>query len=304
MPGAEGCPLCGRPLRRTRLRAPDRLVTGEGPFRVWACESCRFGCVAVPELERYYGGAYFESFYDRGRPASLLERARARYRAWAAARRFRRTPFAVDGPPGRVLDVGCGSGELLAHYAAGGWRTFGIEPSPAPARLARERGATVHAGTLADHPWPSSSFELVVFSHSLEHIPEPLVALRAARELLVAGGRLVILAPNWRCWQRRLFRSYWFPLDLPRHVNHFSPRALAVTAERLQLEPVAIGTSSTIIAVPYSLHYLLAGRWHPGWRLWLAYAAGLALYPLVLAIDRILGGDACYAILRCPANTL
>ena len=101
-----------------------------------------------------------------------------------------------------------------------------------------------------------------------------------------------------------MLRSFWFPLDLPRHVNHFSPRALAVVAERLGLESRAIGTSSTVIAVSYSLHYLIAGRWTPGWRLWAAYALGLAVYPPVLAIDRVFGGDACYAILRRPVNTL
>jgi SAM-dependent methyltransferase len=202
------------------------------------------------------------------------------------------------------LDVGCGGGELLAHYASLGWEAFGVDLAEEAARAARERGAVVHVGTLAAAPWAPGSFDLVVYSHSLEHMPEPLEELRRARELLAPGGRLVILAPNWRCWQRFVLRSFWFPLDLPRHVNHFSTRALERAGARLELETVAIGTSSTIIAVAYSLHYLIAGRWTPGWKLWLAYALGLASYPVVLAIDRALGGDACYAVLRRPANTL
>jgi SAM-dependent methyltransferase len=260
----------------------------------------------VEELDRYYGGAYFESFYEHelAPDAGVLVRLRSAYRARAARRRFSRAPFAPVGPPGRVLDVGCGGGALLAHYRALGWQPFGIEVSEAAAAAARAQGATVHLGTLADQPWEPANFDLVVFSHSLEHIPEPLTALRGACELLAPGGTLVILAPNWRCWQRFVLRSFWFPLDLPRHVNHFSPRALAVAARRLGLETQAIGTSSTIIAVSYSLHYLIARRWTPGWRLWLAYALGLALYPPVLALDRLLGGDACYAILRRAVNTL
>lgn len=306
MPAPAYCPLCGEPLRATRVSAPDRLVTGDGPFRVWECRSCQLGHVSVDELVRYYGGAYFDSFYEHGPApdAGALVRLRSAYRARAARRRFSRAPFAPAGPPGRVLDVGCGGGTLLAHYRALGWQPFGIDVSEAAAAAAREQGAAVHLGTLADQPWESASFDLVVFSHSLEHIPEPLTALRRACELLAPGGTLVILAPNWRCWQRFVLRSFWFPLDLPRHVNHFSPRALAVVAERLGLESRAIGTSSTVIAVSYSLHYLIAGRWTPGWRLWAAYALGLAVYPPVLAIDRVFGGDACYAILRRPVNTL
>ena len=306
MPTGPDCPLCGAPLRQTRVRARDRLVTGDGPFRLSECRACQFGELRVSDLERYYGGPYFTDFYehDGSGAAGRLERLRARYRLWAAGRRFRRAPFAIAGPPGRVLDVGCGGGELLAHYRALGWATFGIDVSRGAAQAARDRGATVHVGTLADQPWEARSFDLAVFSHSLEHIPEPLVALAQARDLLAPGGRLVVLAPNWRCWQRFVFRGLWFPLDLPRHVSHFSPRALARAAERLELETVAIGTTSTIIAVAYSLHYLIAGHWTPGWKLWLAYALGILVYPPVLLLDRLLGGDACYAVLRRPANTL
>jgi SAM-dependent methyltransferase len=291
----------------TRLRARDRLVTGEGPFRVWECRACRFGAVRVADLERYYGGAYFATFYEHQRAGELtaIERLRSRYRAWAARRRFARVPLTVAGSAaGRVLDVGCGGGELLAHYATLGWETFGVDVSEAAASAARELGASVHVGTLADGPWPPGSFDLVVYSHSLEHIPGPLEELARARKLLRPGGRLVILAPNWNSWQRFTLRGFWFPLDLPRHVNHFSTRALERAAQRLDLDTVALGTSSTIIAVTYSLHYLIAGRWTPGWKLWLAYALGLAAYPLVLVADRLLGGDACYAVLRRPANTI
>ena len=254
------CPLCGAPLRPTRLRARDRLVTRDGPFRVWECRSCAFGVVRVSELARYYGGAYFESFYTHDRSGTLtaIERARARYREWAARRRFGRAPLDVEGlPVGRVLDsLGAAVARLLAHYASLGWEPFGVDIAEEAARAARERGAVVHVGTLADAPWAPGSFDLVVYSHSLEHIPQPLEELRRARELLAPGGRLVILAPNWRSWQRFALRSFWFPLDLPRHVNHFSTRALERAGARLELETVAIGTSSTIIAVAYSLHYL------------------------------------------------
>jgi 2-polyprenyl-3-methyl-5-hydroxy-6-metoxy-1,4-benzoquinol methylase len=292
-------------LEPSGVRARDRLVTGDGPFEVLECRSCRYG-VTEPqlrgaELARYYGSDYFEEFYghDGAAPSGLLERARARFRRTAAARRFERAPFAISGrPAGRVLDVGCGGGELLAHYAAHGWQALGIDPSATAAAAARRRGIEVHVGTLADQPWEHESFDLVVFSHSLEHIPEPLEELRAARQMLAPAGQIAIAAPNWRCWQRWLFRGYWFPLDLPRHLQHFSPRALSVAARSLALEPVEIGTSSTVISLAYSIHYLLARRWTPGWKLWLAYALGLAALPAALVINGLAGGDACYAVLR------
>jgi SAM-dependent methyltransferase len=308
----SNCPLCGRELLPTRIRAIDRLVTGDGPFTVAECRFCRFG-LTVPqlrgeELERYYGAQYSDGFYERsgGDPSGLLERARGRFREYAARRRFGGPPFALpDREPGRVLDVGCGAGELLAHYAALGWQTFGIDPAESAVTATARRGASVHHGTLADQPWPAGSFELITFSHSLEHIPEPLDALRLALELLAPNGVIAITLPNWSCWQRRfLFGDRWFNLDLPRHLQHFSPRALAVAAGDLELDAISIGTSSMIISVAYSLHYLIAGSWTPGWKLWLSYALGAAVFPLIAAIDAVAGGDCCYALLGRRADAV
>jgi SAM-dependent methyltransferase len=302
------CPLCRRELYPTRVHAIDRLVSGDGPFGVLECRSCRYG-VTDPqlrgaELERYYGARYCEDYcgYVEGAPTGLLDRTRARLGRYAARRRFSRKPFAVRVlAPGRVLDVGCGSGELLAHYAALGWQTFGIDPAESAASAARRRGANVHVGTLLDQPWPAASFELITFSHSLEHIPEPVDALRAARDLLVPNGLIAIALPNWCSWQRRfLFRDRWCHLDPPRHLQHFSPRALAVAAAELELDGLAIGTTSTFVSVAYSLHYVIAGHWTPGWKLWLSYALAAAVFAPVAALNALVGGDCCYALLRRP----
>jgi 2-polyprenyl-3-methyl-5-hydroxy-6-metoxy-1,4-benzoquinol methylase len=309
-PTRESCPLCGHPLRATRVRAFDRLVTGEGPFSVLECRACRYG-VTDPQfrgaaLDHFYGTRYAESFYGHSTTAQrgLLERARERFRRRAARRRYAGRPYTVSGlAPGRVLDVGCGGGQLLAHYATLGWQTFGIDPAEPAVAAARRRGATVHQGTLSDQPWSAGHFDLITFAHSLEHIPEPLEALKTARALLAPGGMVAITLPNWRCWQRRfLFSNRWFHLDLPRHLQHFSTDALRVTAKALDLDVVEIGTDSTLISVAYSLHYVIAGRWTPGWKLWLAYALGMLAFPPVAAVNALAGGDCCYALLRRSAN--
>ena len=75
---------------------------------------------------------------------------------------------------------------------------------------------------------------LVTFQHALEHVPRPGGRARERGRLLEPGGLLVIDVPNWWCWQRRvLFGSRWRPLELPRHLQHFSTRALARIAASL-----------------------------------------------------------------------
>ncbi len=305
---ARACPICGRALRFSGTRARDRLVTGEGPFAVDECPECSYGVTVPPlseeELERFYPEEYYEDFYEHSGKAEggLLHRLRSAFRRRSAARRYRRQPFLLEAvTPGRMLDVGCGSGELLADFAERGWRPYGVDPGEAAVAAAARRGAEVHRGTLRDQPWEPASFEAVVFQHSLEHIVEPIEALHAAARLLAPGGQLLIAVPNWACWQRRfLFRSRWFHLDLPRHQQHFSPRALERTAPLLGLEVVATGTTTTAISTAYSLHYVLFGHWSPGWKLWLSYGLGIVLFPLVALGDRIGGGDCCYAVLERP----
>ena len=301
------CPICALPLSPTRVRGRDRMMTGDGPFTVMECADCQYG-VTLPqlseqELARYYPSEYYDfQGYSGRRAANPLYRLLERFRSWSATRRYQRPPFLLDGvTPGRMLDVGCGSGDLLEHFAKRGWEIYGIDPSASATAAAANRGARVHQGTLRDQPWPEASFALITSQHALEHIADPIDALRRARALLEPGGLLLIAVPNWSCWQRRLlFRSRWSALDLPRHLQHFSPRALQQLAPLLGLQVRSAGTTSNAPVTAYSLHYALFGHLKPGWRLWLSYALGILMFPLVFLGDRAGGGDACFVVMQAP----
>jgi SAM-dependent methyltransferase len=299
------CPICSQPLRDSRLRGRDRLITGDGPFTVMECGDCEYGFtlpqLSAAELGRYYPREYFDFWGYSGQPGhNPLQRLLARFRSWSATRSYRRQPYVLDGvTPGRMLDVGCGSGDLLEQFARKGWEIYGIDPSASAVAAAAKRGAIVHQGTLRDQPWEPGSFALITFQHALEHVDDPVDALKRARALLEPGGLLIIDVPNWACWQRRLlFRSRWHPLELPRHLQHFSPRALERVAGVLGLSARAVGTTSSVPVAAYSLHYVLFGHLKPGWRLWLSYALGVLTFPLVFLGDRVGGGDACFIVME------
>jgi 2-polyprenyl-3-methyl-5-hydroxy-6-metoxy-1,4-benzoquinol methylase len=304
------CPLCGESLRATHVRSMDRLATHDGPFNVLECGACRLG-LTIPQLDDaalapYYSSEYYQDYcaYSGEQDSRLLHRLRARFRELSAARRHRRPPFRLTGTsPGRMLDVGCGTGDLLEDFARRGWEPYGIEPSGAGAAAASRGGARVHQGTLRDHPWHRGSFKLITFHHSLEHVPDPVDALRRAATLLEPGGLIVIVVPNWCSWQRRLlFRNRWAHLDLPRHQQHFSLSALTRFADLLDLRVKDLGTLSTVISTAYSVHFMLAGRWTPGWKLWLSYGLGSLLFPLMLLGDRAAGGDCCFIVMEAASE--
>jgi SAM-dependent methyltransferase len=304
---ADRCLICGTPILRVGARAPDRLVTGEGPFDVLECPSCDLGITQArltdEQLEHYYSSAYYDAFcgWVAGRGRSPLRLARDKWREWSLRRRAARKPFwPLPVTPGRVLDVGCGDGSLLQHFADQGWTAIGVDPASTAVAAVRHRRLEAHQGTLDDHPWEHGSFQAILFQHSLEHIPDPMGSLSEAAKLLAPGGVLVVAVPNWASWQKRLFRSRWFHLDLPRHQQHFSPTALERAARQVGLEPIEVGTESNVISPVYSMHYVLAGRWSSGWKLWASYALGTLMFPALWLVDRWGGGDCCYLVARRP----
>jgi SAM-dependent methyltransferase len=263
------------------------------------CERCGFAYtdprLGPTELENHYPPSY--PCYrppDRGR-AELLRRATAWVDRLRLEHPLRRGSYRslASLPAGRLLDVGCGRGALGEVFRRRGWEVAGVEPSPDAASQAAARGIEVHRGDLSDAPWPPGSFDAVIFNHSLEHIPEPVQALERARRLLRLGGLLGVSVPNFACWQRRVFRSRWFQLDLPRHLHHFDRNALTLAVSRAGLRPLEVHTGSMLAGLTGSLQYALFGRLVlrglPG------VVAAYATAPLLALLDRVADGD-CLAV--------
>jgi SAM-dependent methyltransferase len=96
-----------------------------------------------------------------------------------------------------VLEVGCGDGQVLTELARLGFgpELVGVEVSETAARIARDRGEITRVVTFdgARLPFPDCSFPLVVATHVLEHVMDPLSLLEEMRR--VATSFVVIEVP-------------------------------------------------------------------------------------------------------------
>jgi methionine biosynthesis protein MetW len=107
-------------------------------------------------------------------------------------------------PHTRVLDVGCGEGELL-HWLAmhKGVEARGVEIVGARVQRAIARGVSVYQGDidqgLADYP--DGAFDYVILSQTLQEVRKPL---RVLREMLRVGRRAIVAFPNYGHWSMRL----------------------------------------------------------------------------------------------------
>jgi len=138
---------------------------------------------------------------------------------------------------GRILDVGCGTGEFLNEMQKHGWQATGIEKDPRAAEFAEQRyGLTVSTADLIDTHFQEQSFDVITFWHVLEHLPEPLSTLQLAKKMLKADGLMLIAAPNISSFDARFYRSHWVALDAPRHLHHLVPATLARVCQAAGLE--------------------------------------------------------------------
>jgi SAM-dependent methyltransferase len=137
------------------------------------------------------------------------------------------TPRFVEG--GRLLDIGCASGTYLTYMRDLGWKElYGVEMNAECVRNAREKHglSNVIQGVIEDLPYADRFFDVVNLSMTLEHCYDPLMALRSVRRILKDSGQLILSVPDISGVEARLFKENFYGLQVPQHLNHFTPHTL------------------------------------------------------------------------------
>ncbi len=250
------CDWCGERRAEVVLRGRDRAHGLPGEFAVVRCTRCGLARTdprptlaalasadpaTYPEHQAGRGGGAAGARPPRGllRWALVNGRGYPLGRAWGgplrpaaraaaavllAGRRYHiYIPYTGEG---RLLDFGCGTGRYVARMAAAGWRAEGVDADARAVRRAREAGLVVHHGTLPGLDLPAGAFDAVTMWQALEHVPSPKATLAAVVRLLRPGGRLVVVCPRLDSLEARWFGTWWFALELPRHLWHFTEATL------------------------------------------------------------------------------
>lgn len=234
------CRICGSTRAAGRHTALEMMNGTREPFAYFQCADC--GCLQIEsiphDLARHYEGGYY-SYTPPRRAANPLKRwaVHARHR-WALHGRdplgwlmYRRAAaYAVRSlrplrlrPDTRVLDVGCGAGGLIFELAELGCRgVLGIDPF-IDADRAYDNGARVLRLGLDDAP---GRWDVVMFHHSFEHLPDPAAALRRTAALLDDGGHCLLRVPTVSSHAWRHYGVHWVQLDAPRHLCLFARESI------------------------------------------------------------------------------
>lgn len=224
--------LPDRPVERGRAaRSPDR-ERRLGRLRDALRVSVQAAVLGIPLASRVG---------QLGRFLACLSLARTRaYRDVLPDELLPRTPR-----PGRALDIGCGTGALVAALASVGWEAEGVEWNATAAETARQRtGRPIHTGDIMHVALPGGVWQLVVLRHVLEHLADPAAVLRRIAALLCHGGQAVAFLPHAGSLGARCYGADWFAWDPPRHLWVPSIRSLYPLASRAGLSVVRATTSA------------------------------------------------------------
>jgi SAM-dependent methyltransferase len=226
---AAGCSACGNPGLEPHFAVrgeigADGLIPTTKAFGTALGDIVRCPACGHMQLDRFPTGEDLAREYASAESNDYVEEEPGQR---AAARRVleRVERYAT---PGRLLDLGCWVGFLMAEAERRGWTALGVEPSEFASERARSvLGLDVLTADLFEAELPERSFDAVVMGDVLEHLIRAGDALDRAGRLLAPGGVLVLLLPDAGSRVARLLGRRWWSV-IPTHVHYFT-RASAVT---------------------------------------------------------------------------
>lgn len=244
------CRICGNAQDNAAYTVREMMFGFRDEFDYISCGAC--GCLQIcdipPNMAKYYPDDYY-AYEARGEAhfirQTLLKRIKRSlkkktldyYLADAGLVGSAVTPKFSSYYPwlkkgalrsqSRILDIGCGTGELLLRmYNDGFTNLSGVDPF-IPKDLHYACGVTIQKKTIAEL---EDQYDLVMMHHSFEHMPEPKTVLQDIRKLLLPNSQLVIRMPVAGTYAWRTYGVNWVQLDAPRHFFLHTEKSMRLLA--------------------------------------------------------------------------
>mgnify|MGYP003498879734 CR=1 FL=1 len=223
--------------KKIYLTVKDYTVSGE-TFGLYRDEKMdmliTFPKPNVNDLHKYYeSDAYISHTDGKG---SLVEMLYQFVKKFALKKKIN---IINDLHPakGKLLDIGSGTGDFLAIAKSNGWDITGIEPSEKAKAIATKKGVSFAHSIEA---LEDNSFDVITMWHVLEHVPNVEKQIKELKQLLKPEGTIIIAVPNFRSFDAKYYRRFWAGFDVPRHLWHFSKKAIKqlFLKEKMKVEKI------------------------------------------------------------------
>lgn len=221
----DRCPVCDQEGNSLFLEVRDHFLSGEC-FKIVSCQGCGFKFVnprpEKNEIGRYYQSENYISHEERAK--SFFSRIYRIARFFSIRSKYKIVKKFVR--PGKILDIGCGTGEFLAFCNSRGYDVTGVEPNEKAGLIARQVNQIHITEKLEDLPADSHLFDCITMWHVLEHVHDLNETLCMAKKKLAPDGIFIIAVPNCDSHDAKTYGKYWAAYDVPRHLYHFNEASL------------------------------------------------------------------------------
>ena len=233
---SAACPLC--------LSVDSKLVCYPKvllPFAVKQCNKCGMEYLSPRLSELAMQACYRSDHYFKGEGYQDYTEQESALRA--TFRRLLRQLTNERSSEGRLLEIGCGHGYLLAEAAPYFYYRCGTDYSASALSHATPYAQRLVCGGLDDLPPEEKDFDCVIANHVIEHVYNPRVFVSNLLARLRSGGSLLLSTPNAGSVWRYLMGRRWPSYKLPEHIYYFDRHHLAGLMQSAGVE--------TVTSVPY-----------------------------------------------------
>ena len=229
----ENCPACQSKKFTTHLTCVDDTVSRE-TFPISKCEKCAFlftnDIPKSEELGKYYQSEEYISHSNSSK--GLFNKLYKLVRSISLKNKVN----LLGKETGQLLELGSGTGELLAACQAKGWKCIGVEPEKKARLQANKNHKLELAETSEKIDLAENSLDRIMLWHVLEHIPNLQESFRSFKHWLKKEGELLIAVPNHKSWDAKYYQENWAAYDVPRHLYHFNKSSMRRLLEQHGLE--------------------------------------------------------------------
>jgi 2-polyprenyl-3-methyl-5-hydroxy-6-metoxy-1,4-benzoquinol methylase len=244
------CRICSNKINNQQYEAREMMYGFRDTHRYFQCSLC--GCLQINEfpsdIQKYYDATYYSYqpmpqeqkskikhfFINLRDEYALFKRGLIGKMLYS---KYPTTQFQFLQPSGskptidsRILDVGCGAGQLLQLLRALGFnQLFGIDPY-IDNDIDYKNGVTIKKQTIQE---VRGDYDVIMFHHSFEHVPDPIAVLNSAFTILTADGYCVIRIPIASSHAWKQYGVHWVQLDAPRHFFLHSVESMEIVAEKV-----------------------------------------------------------------------
>ena len=271
------CPACGANSFLAFGEVQDFSVSRQF-FSVLECQECHLRFTQdAPTAEAVAPYYQFEQYIshtntNKGVINKVYQWVRT-FTLWQKRRLIEKNSGCTSG---HLLDLGCGTGAFAATMQRAGWKVTALEPDAGARTIAQEQWGVSALDSSVFYQLPAASFDVITLWHVLEHMHDLRSVIQRLRQLLKPQGMLVIAVPNYTSYDAEVFGEQWAAYDVPRHLYHFSPRAMRslLSAHQLLLtDTIPMWFDSFYVSLLSTAHR--SGSTHYGKALWTGLLSNL-----------------------------